>query len=207
MKIFQILAFMLISVCAKAQTSDAEHAAKMKTEFQLFYNQLQKGDFEKAVDYVSEDYIKAMYSWRNQMKGILQSNFSNMLGIPNLEIKQTGVEIIEPRTLIHKDEKVFGVLTAVMTIQFSGIDDAETEEAKDMFQLIARMSKGRYTFGPIQKLAKGKSGVEVKDNRLVAAIYDEVSGKYSFAMAELGLQSTFEKFLPAVIVSEMEKQL
>ena len=52
-----------------------------------------------------------------------------------------------------------------------------------------------------------KNGEVKKDKRLVAAIYDYSTQKVSFAMAEMGLKYSFEKFLPKEIVEEMKSQL
>lgn len=206
-RILAILLFLFASLPAAAQRTDAEYSSQMKVEFQKFYDLLQKGAFDSAVSYVSDDYIESIYFSEKQMSNLLKSNFSNWTAIPNLKISQAGVLIEEPKNLVKMDEKVYGVLLATMTIDFTGEDDDAVEDIKPLFELVEEMSQGRYSFGELKPGPNSSFSMDVKDKRLVAAIYNESTQKYQFAMSELGLKSTFENFLPAAILLQMEEQL
>lgn len=195
--------FCAIMTC-KAQSHQVEDL--MKADFEEFYTLLKQKDFEKAVNFVSVDYLKASSFSKEQMKNLLQSNFDNWEMLPDLKVTFKEIEIQKPSKVIKKENKSFGVLEAIMNFEMSFTGYGDDEEIKTVLYIIEGLGKDRYKIDEVIK-NEGNTIIKIKDKRLVAGIYNHSTQKVGFAMAEVGLIYTFEKFLPKEIIEEMKTQL
>ncbi|KAA5533863.1 hypothetical protein [Paenimyroides baculatum] len=140
------------------------------------------------------------------MKNMLRSNFDNCEILPDLKIALKEIEAQKPKKIIKKENKSFGVLEAVMNFEMTVTGNYSKTEIARTVDLIETIGKDRYKIGEISQ-TEDKTVIQLKDKRLVAAIYDYSTQNVSFAMAEIGLRYSFEKFLPKEIVEEMKNQL
>ena len=185
---------------------DNEMKDLMKIEFEKFYTSLQQKNFEQAVNFVSEDYLNETRFSKEQMKNMLQSNFDNWEIFPDLNVELKEIEIQKPKNIIKQGNKSFGVLEAVMNFEMTITGNYSKAEITSTVGLIETIGKDRYKISDISQ-TEDRTVIQIKDKRLVAAIYDYTTQKVSFAMAEMGLRYSFEKFLPKKIIEEMKNQL
>jgi len=178
----------------------------MKVEVEKFYTSLQQKNFDQAVNFVSEDYLEATRFSKEQMKNMLQSNFDNWEILPDLTVVLKEIETKKPKKIIKQENKTFGVLEAVMNFEMTITGNYSDKEIANTVGLIETIGKDRYKIGEVSQ-TENATVIQLIDKRLVAAIYDDATQKVSFAMAEMGLRYSFEKFLPKEIVDEMKSQL
>ncbi|MDR6969528.1 hypothetical protein J2X31_003561 [Flavobacterium arsenatis] len=178
----------------------------MKSNFEEFYALLKQKDFDKAVNFVSEDFLKATSFSKEQMKSSLQSNFDNWDDLPDLKVNLTAIQVQKPKKLIIKENKYLGVLEAVMNFEMTVNGYHNKEEIATALYLIETIGKDRYKIGEISK-KDGNTIIEIKDKRLVVAIYNHYTQEVRFAMIGAVLTYTLEKFLPKEIVAEIKSQL
>lgn len=178
----------------------------MKGEFEQFFTSLQQKNFDKAVDFVSEDYLTATRFSKEEMKNMLQSNFDNWEILPDLKVVLKKMETQKPKNIVKQGNKSYGVLEAVMHFEMTVTGNFNKKEIAETIAITETIGKDRYKIGKIAQ-KENATVIQLTDKRLVAAIYDDATQKVSFAMAEMGLQYSFEKFLPKEIVEEMKSQL
>jgi hypothetical protein len=196
----------LLSASAICQAQSQQVGDLMKSDFEKFYALLKQKEFDKAVNYVSEDYLKAGLFSKEQMKNLLKSNFDNWETLPDLKVTFKDVNVHPPKNLIQNGDKTFGVLEAVMHIEMTITGNYDQEEIETTLSIIEAIGKGRHKVGNVVK-KDGSTTLALTDKRLVAGIYNPTSKNVRFAMAEIGLSYTFQKFLPKEIVAEMKTQL
>jgi len=178
----------------------------MNVEFEKFYTSLQQKNFDQAVNFVSEDYLDATGFSKEQMKNMMQSNFGNWEILPDLTVVLKEIETKKPKNIIKKANKSYGVLSATMHFEMTITGNFTKKEIAETTAIIETIGKDRYKIGGISQ-TENTTVIQLTDKRLVAAIYDDATQKVSFAMAEMGLKYSFEKFLPKEIVEEMKSQL
>lgn len=203
---FIFLFIYLLSASAICQAQSQQVEDLMKSDFEKFYTLLREKEFEQAVNYVSEDYLKASLFSKEQMKNLLKSNFGNWEMLPDLKVTFKDVKIQPPKKLIENNNKTFGVLEAVMNIEMTIKGNYDHEEIENTLSIITAIGKDRYKVENVIKKDDNTTLV-LTDKRLVASIYDHTTKNVRFAMAEIGLSYTFQKFLPKEIVAEMKTQL
>lgn len=185
---------------------DNEIKYLMKVEFKKFYTSLQQKNFDQAVNFVSEDYLEATRFSKEQMKNMLQSNFDNWETLPDLKVVLKEIETTKPKKIIKQGNKTFGVLEAIMNFEMTVTGNYSKKEIAGVVGLVETIGKDRYKMGEISQ-TENATVIQLTDKRLVAAIYDYSTQKVRFAMAEMGLQYSLEKFLPNEIVEQMKSQL
>ncbi|MFN0254135.1 hypothetical protein [Pedobacter ureilyticus] len=203
---FIFLFVYLLSASAICQAQSQQVGDLMKSDFEKFYALLKQKEFDKAVNYVSEDYLKAGLFSKEQMKNLLKSNFDNWETLPDLKVTFKDVNVLPPKKLIQNGDKTFGVLEAVMHIEMTITGNYDQEEIETTLSVIEAIGKGRHKVGNVVK-KDGSTTLALTDKRLVAGIYNPTSKNVRFAIAEIGLSYTFQKFLPKEIVAEMKTQL
>ena len=196
----------LLSTSTICQAQSQQVGNLMKSDFEKFYALLKQKEFDQAVNYVSEDYLKAGLFSKEQMKNLLKSNFGNWEMLPNLKVTFKDVKVQPPKKLIQNGDKTFGVLEAVMNIEMTITGNYDQEEVENTLSIIEAIGKDRYKVDDVVK-KDGNTTLALTDKRLVAGIYNPTSKNVRFAMAEIGLSYTFQKFLPKEIVAEMKTQL
>src|SRR5690554_5161077 len=153
MKLKSTIISMICMFCAiitcKAQSSEIEDL--MKVNFEEFYALLQQKEFDKAVSFVSDDYLKAAYFSNELMKNLLQSNFDNWEALPDLKVTFKEIEIQKPKRIIQKDNKIFGVLEAVMNIEMSVTGYGDKEEIATVIYIIEALGKDRFKVNQVKK--------------------------------------------------------
>lgn len=185
---------------------DNEIKELMKAEFQEFCTSLQQKNFDQAINFVSADYLNATRFSKDQMKNMLQSNFDNWEILPDLNVVLKEIETQKPKKIIKQANKLYGVLAATMYFEMTVTGNFTKKEITETIAIIETIGKDRYKIGEIAQ-KENATVIQLTDKRLVASIYDEAIQKVSFAMAEMGLSYSFEKFLPKEIVEELKSQL
>lgn len=178
----------------------------MKTKFEEFYGLLKAKNFEKAVNYVSEDYLKATSFSKQHMQDMLRSNFDNWEMLPDLKVALKEIEVQKPKKLVTKEDKSFGILVALMNFEMTVTGKYDKEELTNTLSLIEGIGKERYKIGNVEQ-KDGKVVLKITDKRLVVGTYNSLNKEVRFAMTELGLTYTLKKFLPKEIVEEIKSQL
>ncbi len=140
------------------------------------------------------------------MKKMLQDNFDNWEMLHDLNVVLKAIETQKPKNIIKKENKWYGVLAALMHFEMTVTGNFSKKEIAETIAIIEVIGKDRYKIGEISQTGNA-TVIQLKDKRLVAAIYDDATQKVSFAMAEMGLRYSFKEFLPKEIVEEMKSQL
>ena len=208
--IFYALLLMLIPCMASCKGDTEDTKAVMQQEFQQLFKSLQQHDFKKAVTYMSPDLIKAMHSSDRQMEQLLAANFGNDTFL-HVEHKLLSMEMTVPNAVVERNDKSYAVIHAVIKMalifDLKNEDVKEAEEDMDALKsLVAAMYGDRMEIGEVTQ-SEGRATLHIKENRLVAAIYDKTTKKTTFALSEKMMKSFYDDFLPTAIINEMAEQL
>ena len=205
--LFLVNFLLLFSFCS-CQTKNSPRGELMKIELEKFCTQLQNKEFDKAVNYISDDYTLAMNSSKEKMEKTLQNSYDDWTELPDFKINLKNFDITGPDKIVIKVGKEYGILKAVMNIELSSSSNAkiDKEDISVLTELMEDLGKGRYKFGKIVQ-KNDTSIIELKDNRLIVAIYDQSTGKVQFALSEMGIIFIFNLFLPKEIIEGMKSQL
>jgi len=208
--IFYALLFVLIPCMASCKGSTEIVKAAIQEEFQRLFKSLQQHDFKKAATYMSPELIKAMHSSDKQMEQLLAANFGNDTFL-HIEHKLLSVEMMVPNSVVEQNDKSYAVIHA--TIKMALVFDLKNEDIKEaeedmdaLKSLVAAMYGDRMEIGEVTH-SDGRAVLNIKENRLVAAIYDKATKKATFALSEKMMKSFYDDFLPKEIIDEMEEQL
>lgn len=205
-----MLMFVLIPCMASCKGNTGNVKAMMQQEFQQLFKSLQQHNFKKAATYMSPDLIKAMRSSEGQMEQLLAANFGNDTFL-NIEHRLLSFSMTQPNAIVEKDNKSYAVIHAVIEMQL--VFDLDSEDVKQAAEdidalkgLVLAMYGNRLEIGAVTQL-DGRAVLNIKENRLVAAIYNKTTKKTTFALSEKLMKSFYDDFLPPAIIEEMEEQL
>lgn len=207
---FYTLLFIVIPGMASCKNNTADVKQVMQTAFKQLFGSLQQQNFKTATTYMSPELIKAMHSSEGQVEQLLAANFGNDSFL-HIGHRLQSVTVTIPNEIVERDDKSYAVLHVIITAQLmfdiQNENDKEREEDIDLLKSLVIATYGkRLVLGEVT-YAGTKATLNIKENRLVAAIYDTTAKKTTFALSEKFMKSFYEDFLPMEIIEEMKEQL
>ena len=185
------LLFLLLSFTNYAQ----DYKKEITTEFTAYLDALTNLEFEKSVEYLSEDFFKIVP--KEQMIQLLESTFNN----PNMEIQLKDSEVVNVADKEKFDKKYYATLiySSVMDMKINNPEEEEKEQRDLRNTLLLLNFQKTFGFENV-KYDKEKDQYEIKATKEVYAISNDGETNWKFLVVEKKQRFILEQFLPQELI-------